>query len=117
MAIDLTEVKANINNIKNDLFFEDEGNNFCEFIVDNKVALRLEAGDGWYMPKRPTTNLALGAEYFEFSVISSSANLGEIVPLMSELRIRGVSYSIVGYFIPKEATKEFKIRLKTLGSI
>lgn len=112
MPINLTNVKHNLNNIKRNLFFEK--NAVITFYDVNTPLGSLDSG--WYCQKWTTSNLAIGAEYFELSVAdlqSDSVNLEKIIPRASQVEFLGERYKIAQYFRPRGLTKEWLIRLQS----
>lgn len=113
MPINLTNVKGKLNNIKKNLFFEKTVT--ARFYKVNK--LLYEALSEWYFGKNPVSNLAIGGEYFEFSISDNNKdiNLEDVIPFATMIEIAGEQYKIYQYFRPRELTQEWLIRLESTG--
>lgn len=109
MAINLTNIKAQLNDIKRNLFFEDSS---LKFINISKVLLELDGG--WYLNKHSEKELS-SPEFYLLSVVDSNSdlNLDSIIPLTITVKIGDVEYSIIEYSRPKDLTKEWKLKLQT----
>ncbi|HNC59277.1 MAG TPA: hypothetical protein PLP33_27870 [Leptospiraceae bacterium] len=113
MAINLTGVLANINDIKRDLFFDD-GATLKFYRVND---LLLELSTGWYVPKNPEKNLAIGEEYFVCSVVDEEdeLDLEPVIKTSTKVLAGQEEYKISAYFRPRGLTKAWKIRLVSMG--
>lgn len=117
MGLDLTEIKSTVNTLKRDLFYNDTYT--IKFMNVNKLLCELT--EGWYISKRPIQNLAIGAEYFEMSVVDveDGLNLEPLIPLVTQVRVGNTekyeTYKIAQYFRPRGLTKEYKFRLESIG--
>ena len=114
-VIDLTEIKARVNDVKTNIFYGDEES--LKIYQGNN--LLLELFEGFYIRPRPTTNLAIGAEYIDGSIsnpgLDDSINLNAILNIATEFELRGVRYKITSYERPRSETQEWKFRLETTG--
>lgn len=113
MPIDLTQVKANINTIKRNLFFEETYT--VKFYNLNTQILEIE--DNWYLSKDSSSNLSNGGEEYELSIvdIDDDIDLASIVKITTSVYIGVDEYKIDQFVRPKGLTKEFKFRLTTTG--
>lgn len=114
MPLDLTGVFGNINNIKSNLFYgEDITETTIKFL--NVSDVLLEVTENWYMKKNPTSNLAIGEEYWEASISDPDIDLSDILPLTTAVVVGTERYKITQYFRPRGATKKWKLRLESIG--
>lgn len=115
MPINLTKVKAKVNNIKHKLFYEDSisGKIVAKFYQGNSLELTLE--DGFYVSKNPTTNLAIGSEYFEMSVTNPDDRLESTLLYANRVVVGNEEYEIKQFFRPRALTQEWLLRLQPLG--
>lgn len=113
MPIDLTSVYKKVNDVKRNLFYAE--NTTLKLFELGKVILELT--DGWYIRKNPSTNLALGAEYFECSIASTdeSIDLELYIPRASKVVVGKDQFTIAQYFRPREVTKQWRLRLESSG--
>lgn len=113
MPIDLTKVYGNINTIKRDLFYDREL--VLKFMNLNDVLLPVERG--FYFRKNPTSNLAIGAEYWECAIADDQDDLDleNIIPLTTHIVLGTEKFKISQYFRPRGLTKQWKFRLESIG--
>jgi hypothetical protein len=113
MAIDLTNVRARINNVKRNLYY-DAGTTLTFYDINEILATLTE---NWWMQISPTSNLAIGQEYFELSVadVDDSLDLSKIIPFASAIGIAGEKYKVVQYERPRALTKQWRLRVGSTG--
>lgn len=114
MAVNLTKVRARINNIKKKLYYDKSIQTLKLYNVNDLV---LELSKDWFMNTAPTSNLAAGAEYFEVYIADApdSVNLDEIIPDSTSIEVNGERYRIIQFFRPRTATKQWHLRVETTG--
>lgn len=114
MAVNLTKVRARVNNIKKKIYYDKDITSLKLFNINELLA---ELDKDWYMPTLPTSNLALGAEYFELYIADTVDNidLAEIIPLTTAVEFNGERYRVMPYSRPRGATKQWYMRLETTG--
>jgi hypothetical protein len=113
MPIKLTKVFEKINKIKTGLFYE-EGVT-AKFMRGNEVLLTLTEEDGFFISKNPTSNLAIGAEYFEMSVANTEKELEDALLQGSIVEFQGEKFEVASFFRPRGLTEKWEIRLQTIG--
>lgn len=117
MALDLTNVFANINNIKRSLFYP-EGTTM-KLVRMNQILLELT--DDWYMQKDATSSLGdkanLGEEFFEATIsdVDDTVDIDKIISIAEWVEINGDKYKISKYFRPRGVTKKILLRLTTFN--
>lgn len=116
MALDFTTLKATINDIKRNLFFEET----VSLKIYKVNTLLLEITEGWYMSKKTKAKLEVTdpvsgtEEYYVCSIVDTeddTFNLEGIIPSATSIVIGGNKYAIDQYNRPRALTKEWKIRL------
>ena len=124
MALELTSVFENLNNIKRNLFYV-EG---VTLRFMNRNALLLDLEDGWYLRKYSTSSIgdksissSVGTEeFFECSVAIEDENidLEAIIKLSSNVEIGNYKYKISAYSKPNKnlATQKWNLRLTSFGT-
>lgn len=114
MAIDLTKVRARLNNIKKKLYYDESIKTLRLYNIND---LLIEIDSDWFMGTFPTSNIATGAEYFELYIadVDDSINLGELIAEATTVEINGERYRIMQYFRPRISTKQWYIRVETTG--
>lgn len=114
MVVNLTRVRARINNIKKKIYY-DKSIQILKLYNVNDLVLELE--NDWFMGTFPVSNLATGAEYFELYIADApdSTDLNEILPSVTTVEIDGERYRIIQYFRPRIATKQWYLRVETTG--
>ncbi|CAN5183334.1 hypothetical protein BH09PAT1_BH09PAT1_8870 [soil metagenome] len=114
MVVNLTKVRARINNIKKKIYYDKSIQNLKLYNVNDLV---LELSTDWFMGTFPTSNLATGAEYFELYIADAPDNidLNEIIPDVTTVEVDGERYRIMQYFKPRIATKQWYLRVETTG--
>jgi len=113
MSVNLTKVRARINNIKTKLYYDNPEP--LRLLNLNEELLVMEKD--WFMPIRATSNLAIGAEYWELYIadVPDAVNLDEILTLATVAEVNGEQYRILQYERPRGATKQWNIRLESTG--
>lgn len=114
--INLTSVHELINNIKTELFYEDDVT-LKLFNTKNEFLLELESG--FYIQKEPTSNLATGAEYFECSIVDNQEdeiNLDKILDMTQRVEFGNDKYSKLTHFRPRGLTRRWIVRLTSFGT-
>lgn len=112
MAINLTGAYAQVNNIKRNIFYDSTLT--LKFFEMNKLILELT--EGFYIRKSPSTNLAIGAEYFEASVLTDDTiDLEQIIPRCDRVIYGKNQYRIAQYFRPRDITQKWNLRLESSG--
>ena len=121
MPLVLTNVFQNINNIKRNLFYNDQT---LKFMKQNTLLLELE--EGFFIQKEPTSSISDKAlssgtgkeEFFECSVALDDENIDlvQIIKLSTEVLVGNKKFKISGYVKPRAATQKWNLRLTTVGS-
>ena len=113
MSVDLTKVYAKVNNIKTKLFYDQPEP--LRLLNINEVLLVMEKD--WWMRTRTTSNLAVGAEYWELSIADypDTIDLEEVLSLATVAEVDGEKYRILQYTRPRGVTKQWKLRLESTG--
>ena len=115
MPLDLTKVRRRLNNVKRNLYYGEDVT--LRFYDVNTLVLELE--ENWFMSVGATSNLAIGAEYFELAVAESDDDddikLEDIIPMASAIEIAGERYKIVQYERPRALTRQWSLRLESTG--
>jgi hypothetical protein len=114
MAVNLTKVRARINNIKKKIYYDKSIQTLRLYNVNDLV---LELSKDWFMGTFPTSNLATGAEYFELYIADAPDNvsLEQAIPEATTVEVNGERYRIIQYFRPRIATKQWYLRVETTG--
>jgi len=113
MAINLTKVRARLNNVKKKLYYD----NPDSLKLYNINELLLEMDKDWFMPTQVTSNLAVGAEYWDLYIadVPDGVDLDEVLTLATVAQVNGEDYRILQYTRPRGATKQWNIRLESTG--
>jgi hypothetical protein len=113
MSINLTRVRAKINNIKTKLYYDQPEP--LRLLNINEELLVMEKD--WFMPIQATSNLAVGAEYWELFIadVPDNVDLEVILTLATVAEVNGEQYRILQYTRPRGATKQWNIRLESTG--
>lgn len=113
MSVNLTKIRARINNIKTKIYYESPEP--LKLINMNTTLLEMEKD--WFMPIRATSNLAVGAEYWELFIadVADDVDLEEILSLATIAEVNGEQYRILQYTRPRGVTKQWNIRLESTG--
>lgn len=114
MSVNLTKVRARINNIKKKIYYDKSIQNLKLYNVNT---LLLELTKDWFMGTTPVSSLATGAEYFELRIADApdSVDLSEIIPNATTVEVDGERYRILQFFKPRTATKQWYLRVETTG--
>ena len=113
MPINLTNVYGKINNVRRTLFYDSEQTLKLYDVND----LLLEMETDWYMRLGTTSNLAIGAEYFELYIadLDEDKPLEQIIPMTSVIAIGNERYKIAQYERPRGLTQQWYLRLESTG--
>jgi hypothetical protein len=113
MAVNLTKVRGRLNNIKKKIYYEAPPP--LKLLNINDVILEMDKD--WFMPISVTSNLAVGAEYWDLYIadVTDGAPLNEIIPLATVAEIEGEQYRILQYTRPRGETKQWYLRLESTG--
>jgi hypothetical protein len=113
-VVNLTKVRARINNIKKKIYYEDSVKTLQFYNIND---LLLELDNDWFMGTYPVSNLATGAEYFELYIadVPDNINLEEIIRETTTVAMNGERYRIGQFFRPRIATKQWYLRVETTG--
>lgn len=114
MGVNLTKVRARINNIKKKIYYDKSIQTLKLYNVNDLV---LELQKDWFMGTFPVSNLATGAEYFELYIADApdSVDLEEFISESTTVEVDGERYRIIQYFKPRIATKQWYLRVETTG--
>lgn len=104
--INLTNVKITLNDVKRNLFLED--NLTIKFLNISKVLLELESG--WYIDKNPERDSA-SPEFFKISIAAEDLELDKVIPLTTSIKIGTDEYGSFQYDRPRGATKEWILKV------
>lgn len=112
-AVNLTSVRARLNNIKKGLYYQDAAP--IKLLNINDVILELD--QDWFMPITVTSNAAIGAEYWDLYIADrdNSINLDDIIPNATAVEVEGEQYRIIQYTRPRGVTKQWHLRLESTG--
>lgn len=112
--VNLTKVRARINNIKKKIYYDKSIQTMKLYNVNDLV---LELEKDWFMGTFPVSNLATGAEYFELYIADSpdTVDLESLISDTTTVEIDGERYRILQYFRPRIATKQWYLRVETTG--
>ncbi len=104
--INLTDVKSTINDVKRNLFLEDDLT--LKFI--NVSTVLLEVSEGWYLDKNPQRELS-SPEFYQISVVAEG--LDKIIPKTISVKVGQVEYSVFEYSRPRDVTQEWLLKVQT----
>ena len=112
--VNLTKVRVKLNNVKKKLYYDAD---IPTLKILNINEVLLELSDGWFMPTTVTSNLAIGAEYWDLSIadVPDDIDLKEYLNLATQIEVDGERYRITQYTRPRGATQEWKLRLQATG--
>ena len=112
MSLDLTDVRAKLNNVKRGLKFEEDV--VANFY--NVSTLILALSEDWHMRSLNVRTVA-NEPLYEMSVadVEDEMDLNNTLPLVTAVGIDGLKYKIVQYDQPEGATKVWKMRLAPTG--
>jgi hypothetical protein len=113
MSINLSKVRAQLNNVKRKLYYGDTAS--LKLINVNTIVLELK--DNWFLSPSVTSNLAIGAEYWDLYIsdISNDLELDKLLKLSTAVDIQGERYKISQYTRPRGLTRQWNIRLESTG--
>lgn len=108
--IDLTNVKSIVNDLKTNLYLEDDLT--VKFVNVGKILLEITSG--WYLDKNPERELG-SPEFHLLSVVDveESYNLDKIIPLSTSVKIGSIEYTNNSYSRSTGSTKEWLVKLQT----
>ena len=119
--LNLTSVFNVINDIKRNLFFEED----ITFKFMRQNTLILELSSGWFIQKEPTSSIADKAlsstkgfeEYFECSIAidDEDIDLDAVIAASTSAIVGEDKYAIKASVRPRPATKKWNLRLTTFG--
>jgi len=113
LPVDLTKVRARLNNVKRKLYYKNPSP--LKLLNVNEVLYELKKD--WHMPTTVTSNLAVGAEYWDLYIADSpdKVDLEMILTLTTQVEINGERYKILQYTRPRGVTKQWNLRLESTG--
>lgn len=113
MGLNLTPVRGKVNNIKRNLFYGT--GQLLNFYDINELILELDKD--WFMHVGATSNMAIGAEYFELKIAATGTiiNFEDIIPRTSVVAIGGEKYKVIQFERPRGLTKQWTLRLESTG--
>lgn len=114
MSVNLTKVQAKVNDIKKKIYYD---STISPLRLYNVNELLGELTEGWFLSTFPVSNMALGAEYWELSVVDldGGLDLTKIIPMTTAVEINGERYRVMPYARPRIATKKWYLRIETTG--
>src|SRR5574343_509797 len=100
MAVNLTKVRARINNIKKKIYYDKSIKTLKLYNVNDLI---LELDKDWFMATVPTSSLAAGAEYFELYIADApdSVDLDVLIPEATTVEVNSERYRIINFFRPR----------------
>lgn len=116
MPINLTRVRARLNNVKRNLYYSKDlpPLELYKIRASGKVLLATVVNN-WYIPTSVTSNFAISAEYFELYVADVDATLESALTAATTAIIAGEHYQILQKTRPRGATKQWSMRLELTG--
>ena len=110
MPIDLTNIKAKVNTLKRDLFYDKS----LTMVFKNEATTLLTLSSGWYMKRKPDTDVSDGAQYFTAYVadVADAANFETTLALASAVYVGTEKFHLRQFYRPRSLTKVWKLRLE-----
>lgn len=112
MSINLTKVRARINNVKRNLYYDKTLSPLLLLKVKKPL---IELTDNWYMPTSLTSNFAISTEYFKLYIADLDGSLDAILQDATSAVVAGETYRITQKTRPRGATKQWSMRLELTG--
>lgn len=115
MSVNLTKVRARLNNVKKNLYYNNLPPLELYKVKSSGKALLATITDNWYVPTSLTSNFALSSEYFELYVADVDGSLDDALTSATTAIIAGEHYTIIQKTRPRGVTKQWSMRLELTG--
>jgi len=117
LGLNLTQVFGVVNDLKKNLFFETDEQEFNELVFKNLNNVILTLSSGFYISKNSTSKSPQDNEERRCSIVDlpDDVDMDEIVKLTTSISYGPENYKLKRYIRPRGSTLKYKLLLEATG--